>query len=134
MLYMLDTDICSYIIKQRPVSVLARLEQVSLEDMCISAVTLAELMYGVERSSSKEKNLRIVTRFVRHLAVLSWDHVAAEHYVQIRTRLERVGTPIGNMDLMIAAHARSQGAVVVTNNIRHFQRVPKLRVENWAGQ
>lgn len=132
MKYLLDTDICSYIIKQRPMSVLERFEAVSVEQIGISVVTLAELIYGVERSSSIKVNLPIVKDFVGRLLVLSWDSQAAEHYGKLRAVLERQGTPIGNMDLMIAAQALSQNLIVVTNNVQHFERVPQLRVENWV--
>jgi tRNA(fMet)-specific endonuclease VapC len=130
--FMLDTDTCSYLIKQRPVSVLERFEAVHKEKICISVVTFAELIYGVERSSSTKINLPIVKDFVSCLSVLPWDSEAAESYGKLRTFLELKGTPIGNMDLMIAAHALSKDLIVVTNNTRHFERVPQLRVENWV--
>jgi tRNA(fMet)-specific endonuclease VapC len=130
--FLLDTDICSYVIRDRPAKVRARMNAVPIGEQAISSVTYAELMYGVERSSKPSTNRAIVSRFVAHLAVLAWDANAAEHYADIRTWLDRSGTPIGAMDLMIAAHARSLGAAVVTNNLRHFERVPRLRVENWA--
>jgi len=131
---MLDTDICSYIIKQRPVSVIERFETVSVEKICISVVTFAELIYGVERSSSTKINLPIIKDFVSCLSVLPWDSLAAEYYGKLRAILERKGTPIGNMDLMIAAHAISKELIVVTNNTRHFEKVPQLQIENWVGE
>jgi len=130
--YLLDTDICSYIIRQRPAAVLERFEAVSPVQLSISVITLAELLYGVERSSSKVINRPIIEDFVSRLPVLPWDSEAAAHYAQLRVFLERQGTPIGNMDLMIAAHALSQGRIVVTNNVRHFEKVPELQVENWT--
>lgn len=129
---MLDTDTSSYIIKERPASVLREFDKLSMEQICISVVTYAELLYGVERSSSKRINRQVVDDFVNHLTVYDWDARAAVHYGQIRTSLERAGTPIGAMDMMIAAHARSLHAVVVTNNERHFDRVANLKVANWV--
>lgn len=131
-LYMLDTDICSYIIRERPVQVLEHFKQVEMEQLCISVVTYAELIFGVEHSSSKKVNREIIDGFVQHLSIISWDEDAAEHYGKIRAYLQAKGTIIGSMDMMIAAHARSQGMTLVTNNDRHFKRVPKLTVENWA--
>jgi len=133
-IYMLDTDISSYIIKQRPISVLERFEAISVDKICISVVTLAELIYGVERSSSTKINLPIVKNFVSCLSVLPWDSSAAEYYGKLRAILEQKGTPIGNMDIMIAAHALSKNLIVVTNNTRHFKRIPQLQVENWVNE
>lgn len=131
-LYMLDTDTSSYIIKERLASVLREFDKLSMEQICISVVTYAELLYGVERSSSKRINRQVVDDFVKHLTVYDWDERAAAHYGQIRTSLERAGTPIGAMDMMIAAHARSLHAIVVTNNERHFGRVANLKTVNWV--
>ena len=131
-LYMLDTDICSYIIKQRPISVLERFETIPVTQISISVVTYAELIYGVERSSSTKINLSIVKDFVSCLTVLPWNREAAESYGKLRAFLEQKGTPIGNMDLMIAAHALSHNRIIVTNNTRHFDKIPQLPVENWV--
>lgn len=131
-LYMLDTDTSSYIIRQRPESVRARFKSLQIEQICISIITYAELLYGVERSSSSKVNRSIVDDFVRHLVIKPWDEFAAEHYAIIRTHLDAKGTPIGGMDMQIAAHARSLGAVLVTNNTRHFERVDNLLLENWV--
>lgn len=130
--YLLDTDICSYIIKKRPREVLERFKAVSPMQLGISVITLAELLYGVEHSSSKTINLPIIENFVSHLQVLPWESEAAVHYSKLRVLLEQQGTPIGNMDLMIAAHALSLGRIVVTNNLRHFEKVPHLQIENWT--
>lgn len=130
--YMLDTDICSYIIRERPVQVLERFKTIEMNQLHISVITYAELLFGVEHSSSRKINKEIVDDFVKHLSILSWDEIAAEHYGSIRANLQSEGKIIGAMDLMIAAHARSQKMVVVTNNDKHFKRVPKLKVENWA--
>ena len=129
---MLDTDICSYIIRERPIEVLEHFETLKMDHLCISVVTYAELIYGVEHSSSKKINESIVEQFIKHLSIIDWDKKAAEHYGNIRELLQVKGNVIGAMDMMIAAHARSQKMVLVTNNERHFKRVPKLKVENWT--
>ncbi len=131
-LYMLDTDTSSYIIRQRPESVRARFNTLLPEQVCISIITYAELLYGVERSPSSKINRAIVTDFARHLVVRPWNKGAADHYARIRTRLETNSTPIGAMDMQIAAHARSLDAILVTNNTRHFERVEGLTLENWV--
>jgi len=130
--YMLDTDMCSYIIKQHPVSVLLHFQKLSMEQICISIITYAELMYGVERSSSKRINRPIIENFLRHLDVVEWGIAAADQYSVIRTELESKGNPIGAMDMLISAHAKSIKAVLVTNNQKHFTKVNGLKVENWA--
>ena len=130
--YMLDTDICSYIIRERPIEVFEHFETLKMDQLCISVVTYAELIYGVEHSSSKKINRSIVDQFVKHLSIIDWDKKAAEHYGNIREFLQVKGNAIGAMDMMIAAHARSQKMILVTNNEKHFKRVPKLKVENWA--
>ena len=131
-LYMLDTDTCSYIIRERPIGVLEHFRKLAMEQICISTVTYAELLYGVERSSSKRINRPIIDDFVQHLDVIDWDNAAAEQYGKIRADLEASGKPIGAMDMMIAAHAKSIKAVLVTNNQKHFTRIKGLKVENWV--
>lgn len=131
--FMLDTDIASYIIKKRDPAIQARLVKVPVNDVCISVITKAELLYGVARSSSRRVNRLAVDEFLAFVRVLSWDDEAAEHYAEIRAALDDAGTPIGNLDMMIAAHARSCRVAMVTNNERHFRRVPGLRVDNWLG-
>lgn len=128
--YMLDTNIVIYVIKSRPVEVLARFNT-HTGRMVISSVTLAELLHGVEKSSSPEQNLRAVEDFVSRLSVLDYDIKAAAHYGSIRADLERKGTPIGVNDLHIAGHARSAGLILVTNNCKEFDRVSGLIVDNW---
>ena len=130
--YMLDTDMCSYIIKERPESVRQRFQTLAMEQLCVSVVTYAELIYGVERSISKRINRPIIEDFVRHLDVLNWDTEAADQYGVIRAELEAAGTPIGAMDMMIAAHAKSIKAVLVTNNQKHFTKVKGMKVDNWS--
>ncbi len=130
--YMLDTDMCSYVIKEHPESVRQRFQTLAMEQLCISVVTYAELIYGVERSSSRRVNRPIIEDFVRHLDVMDWNTEAADQYGVIRTELETAGTPIGAMDMMIAAHAKSIKAVLVTNNQKHFTKVKGLKIDNWT--
>lgn len=128
--YMLDTNIVIYVIKRRPVEMLSKFNA-QLGRMVISSVTLAELYYGAEKSQFPDRNLRVVEDFVSRLDVLSYDARAAFHYGAIRADLERKGTPVGANDLHIAAHARSAGLTLVTNNLREFNRVEGLLSENW---
>lgn len=131
-MYMLDTNICIYIIKKRPPAVLRRFEEIREDMICISVITLAELQYGVERSSSKKLNQDILDEFVSRLNILSWTEDAARQYGKIRQNLEEQGTPIGNMDMMIASHALSQKCTLVTNNTKEFKRISDLKLENWV--
>lgn len=133
-LYMLDTDISSYVIKRREPRLKERLADLRIDQVCISVITRAELLYGVARSSSKLINRSVVTEFLQFVRVLPWDDEAADRYAEIRVALERLGTPIGNLDTMIAAHAHSLRATLVTNNTKEFRRVSGLRVENWLEQ
>ncbi len=129
---MLDTDTCSYIIRERPPTVLTRFQNLAMAQICISAITYAELLYGVRRSSSIRINRSIVDDFVRHLDILGWHAETADHYGQIRASLEASGTPIGAMDMMIASHALNLNLILVTNNQRHFSKVRGLKLENWV--
>ncbi len=128
--YMLDTNICIYVIKRRPIEVLETFNKFA-GTLCISAVTYAELCHGVEKSALPEHNRRQVEDFVSRLEILPYGDKAAAHYGDIRATLERQGKTIGVNDLHIAAHARSEGLVVVTNNQKEFERVAGLRFENW---
>ncbi|WP_414148289.1 type II toxin-antitoxin system tRNA(fMet)-specific endonuclease VapC [Erwinia sp. BNK-24-b] len=129
--YMLDTNICIYTIKNKPQKVREAFNQ-HHGRMCISSVTLMELIYGAEKSASPEKNLRVVEGFVARLEVLSYSNDAAIHTGQVRAELARSGKPVGPYDAMIAAHARSLGLILVTNNMREFIRVQGLRLEDWS--
>jgi tRNA(fMet)-specific endonuclease VapC len=129
--YMLDTNIVIYVIKRRPLKALKAFNQ-HVAQMCISSITLAELLHGVEKSTKPDHNLRQVEDFVSRLEVLEYGAKAASHYGVIRTDLERKGTPLGVNDLHIAGHARSEGLILVTNNLREFKRVEALRLENWV--
>lgn len=128
--YLLDTNIVIYVIKQRPQSVRTKFNE-QAGRMAISTVTLAELMHGAEKSERPATNLSVVEDFCSRLEVLPYSAKAAAHYGSIRAALERIGTPIGVNDLHIAAHARSEGLTLVTNNQREFERVPALQMENW---
>lgn len=129
--FMLDTSICIFTIKNRPQSVREVFTR-HHGQMCISTITLMELIYGAEKSADPERNLADVEGFAARLEVLKYDEDAAAHTGQLRAELERVGKPIGPYDRMIAGHARSQGLILVANNLREFDRVPGLRVEDWV--
>ncbi|MDX2495979.1 MAG: type II toxin-antitoxin system VapC family toxin [Desulfuromusa sp.] len=129
---MLDTNICIYIIKQRPPEVLEHFRDYQIGDIAISSVTLAELRYGVAKSQYQDKNAKALDEFIIPLELLSFDEGASLAYGEIRATLERLGTPIGSMDLLIAAHAVSLGVTLVTNNIREFIHVPGLKVIDWV--
>jgi hypothetical protein len=132
MRYMLDTNICIYIIKNKPKKVIMELKRHKPSEICVSAITYAELTHGVEKSMAVEKNRLALALLFSNIEVLDFDIKAAIHYGKIRAYLEKQGTPIGPLDMMIAAHAISLGYTVVTNNIKEFQRVPDLKLENWA--
>ena len=132
MKYMMDTNICIYAIKNKSESVIRKILSQNPEDLCISVVTYAELMHGVEKSQAVEKNRIAMSLFLSAITVLDFDGEAAKAYGQIRAELERKGTPIDPMDLLIAGHARSQGLILVTNNTREFARVTGLRIEDWT--
>lgn len=132
MQYMLDTNICIYLIKKKPMQVLERLRSLNLEDVGISSITLAELEYGVKKSSKPKQNSDALTGFLAPLEIFVYDDRAACHYGEIRTHLEKQGKVIGAMDMLIASHARSLSCTLVTNNMREFERVPGLHLENWA--
>jgi tRNA(fMet)-specific endonuclease VapC len=129
--YLLDTNICIYVIKRRPESLLDRFNETA-SHLAISAITLAELLHGAEKSSQPQRTLSVVDDFCSRLDVLDYGAKAAQHYGQIRSALERRGTPIGVNDLHIAAHARSEGLTLVSNNLREFERVEGLLYENWV--
>ena len=132
MKYLLDTNICIYVIRQKPAEVLARFRSFQAADLGVSAVTVSELYYGISKSTRPERNRESLTKFLFPLGVVDYGEEAAYFYGQIRRELELKGRIIGPMDLMIAAHALSLGLPVVTNNTREFTRVPGLAVENWV--
>lgn len=129
---MLDTNICIYSIKHKPEQVFLRLQEHEPADICISSVTYAELVHGVEKSQAIEKNRLALALLLSNIEILNFDANAAESYGKIRADLEKQGTPIGPLDMMIAGHAKSLNYTVVTNNTKEFNRVPGLKIENWA--
>lgn len=129
--YLLDTNIVIYVLKRRPIEVMATFNA-NASRMAISSITLAELLHGAEKSSRVADNLTAVDDFCSRLQVLPYDAKAAQHYGAIRAALEKSGQPIGVNDLHIAGHARSAGLVLVTNNVSEFARVPALEMENWV--
>jgi len=132
MRYMLDTNICIYVIKHKPETVFQKLQNINPEDVCISSVTYAELVHGVEKSAAVEKNRLALSMLLANMEILDFDVDAADCYGKIRAALEKKGTPIGPLDMMIAAHAQSLGYTVVTNNVKEFSRVSALQIENWV--
>lgn len=132
MRYMLDTNICSYVLRSRPPSVKARFDEAGDAALAVSTVVLAELLYGAARHPRVVAIRREITDLVSRLAVLPWDEAAAEDYGVLRAALEKAGRPLGAMDMMIAAHARSAGLTLVSNDVRHFERVEGLSLANWV--
>ena len=129
--YLLDTNIVIYVLKRRPAEVLSTFNA-NASRMAISSITLAELLHGAEKSIRVSDNLSVIEDFCSRLEVLPYSAKAAQHYGAIRAALEKLGQPIGVNDLHIAGHARSEGLVLVTNNISEFSRVPALELENWV--
>jgi len=131
--YLLDTNIVIYVLKRRPIEVLSTFNS-NASRMGISSITLAELLHGAEKSSRVGENLAVIEDFCSRLDVLAYGAKAAQHYGAIRASLERSGTPIGVNEIHIAGHARSEGLILVTNNVSEFARVPALEVENWVAE
>jgi tRNA(fMet)-specific endonuclease VapC len=128
--FMLDTDISSYIIKRRPTTLVDRFES-HADSLSVSVITAAELRFGAEKAA-RPKLTELVEAYLDRLAILDWTNEVSRHYARIRTELERSGKPIGNMDLLIASHAVSQGLTLVSNNLKHFSSVAGLKVEVWS--
>lgn len=129
--YLLDTNVCIAVIRQRPVKVINKLTSQRPGDVGISTITVAELVHGVQKSNYPEQNMAALDQFLLPLEVADFDESAAVAYGQIRADLEKKGMPIGSMDLLIAAHALSLDVVLITNNTREFGRVPNLKIEDW---
>ena len=130
MKYMLDTNVCIYAQKKNE-NIIAKIKENFEEGLAISAITLAELEYGVKNSSNPEKNTVALLKFLTVVEVLPFDGEAAAEYGEICAALKRSGTPIGPMDTLIAAHAKSEGLTIVTHNVREFERVADLKIEDW---
>lgn len=128
---MLDTNICIYLMKDRPSTLRERFSRLG-PHLCLSAVSLAELCFGAEKSQAVDRNREAIDAFIAIVPVLGFSASAAAHYGSIRADLERAGRPAGNFDMMIGGHARAEGLIVVTNNMREFSRMPGVRAENWV--
>ncbi len=129
---MLDTNICIYIIKNRPISVKSKLQEFSIGDLCISSITVSELMYGAYKSQYVEKNLSVIESFLMPFDIVDYDYMASVEYGKIRAYLEKKGQIIGNMDMQIAGHALSLDMILATNNTKEFVRVDGLDLDNWV--
>ena len=134
LLFMLDTDTCIFLMRGESPALAVKVQAVPLQQQVMSVVTFAELTYGVQASApvKRKQNQAVLDGLALHLAVLDWPQEAAQHYAEIRVDLKRRGAQLGAADLMIAAHARAMGAIVVTNNVKDFGRVKGLKVENWT--
>ena len=131
--YLLDTNICIYIHRQKPMEVFARFQKLKAGDAAISVITWGELLFGAEKSQQRKKVLQLLGEFKTFIPVLPIPESAGKTYAAIRALLESKGEPIGNNDLWIAAHAKAAALTIVTNNEREFQKVPGLKVQNWVG-
>ena len=130
--FMLDTNTCIYIIKRKPSKVIERFKRTEISQIGISCITLSELLYGASKSTKPEQNYVALAQFVAPLEILPYGDEAAQHYGAIRAQLEKKGTPIGSLDMLIAAHALSIACTLVTNNKKEFIRIPSLKIENWV--
>lgn len=130
--YLLDTNICIYIAREKPPSVAKRFAQLSAGEVGMSLITYGELRYGAEKSSQRTSALETLNRLQHLIPVIETNSYTGEHYGAVRAHLERAGTPIGNNDLWIAAHALALEVTLVTNNLREFERVPGLKLVNWV--
>ena len=130
--YMLDTDICSYVMKRSHDALLRRLQKVPVSDVCVSVVTKSELLYGVEVSPRRQQDEAALNAFLNYVEILDFPDNASSHYAQIRAQLKKSGKMIGANDLFIAAHARSLGLTLVTHNTQEFRRVNRLAIEDWT--
>ena len=133
MKFMLDTNTCIYIIKRKPIDVIKRFEKTKISQIGISSITLSELFYGVSKSSRPKQNHMALMQFSAPLEILPYSDEAAQYYGGLRAHLEKQGTPIGSLDMLIAAHALSIASTLVTNNEKEFTRIPGLKLDNWVG-
>lgn len=129
---LLDTNTCVYVLKRNQPTVVQRFASYETGELAVSMITVAELAYGAEKSARPEQNLNAIEHLLLGLTVVEFDDQAAREYGQIRARLRRQGTPIGPLDMLLAAHARRLDLPLVTNNVKEFSRVPGLRTENWV--
>lgn len=131
MIYLLDTNICIYVINHKPQQVFERFKQYQLGQLAISSITASELAFGVEKSGS-ERNKQALNKFLAPLEILAYDEHAIWHYAKLRQDLQATGKTIGSLDMLIAAHALALDTVLVTNNIKEFERIDGLKLENWV--
>ena len=134
MKYMLDTNVCIATIKECPEEVKEKLLKIPVGEIGISSIVVAELWYGIRLSSMRKHNEVALNEFLEYVIVLDWPEEAAPEYGRIRAQLKKKGTPVGANDLLIAAHALALDAVLVTDNIREFRRIPNLKIENWISR
>jgi len=132
MKYLLDTNICIYLIKKKPIGVIKRLSEIDINEVGISSITLSELEYGIEKSSNPEKNRLALTEFLALIDVYDFNNKSATEYGKIRAEFENNGLIIGPFDMLIAAHAKSLELILVTNNVKEFKRTSNLNIENWV--
>ena len=132
MKFLLDTNICIYLIKQKPPEVLQKFNTYQVGDIGISSISVAELKFGVQKSQFTNKNDRALEKFLLPLQIVDFNRAAADTYGTVRAMLEKKGTPIGSLDTLIAAHALSLGVILITHNEKEFNRVPNLKLDNWV--
>jgi len=132
MKYLLDTNTCIYLIKRKPAQVIRKMMKMKTEEIGVSTITLSELQYGIEKSNFPEKNQMALLEFLIPFGILDFDQKAAGMYGRIRSTLEKKGKPIGSMDMLIAAVAKSVRLILVTNNVKEFMRIEGLMIENWV--
>jgi tRNA(fMet)-specific endonuclease VapC len=132
MKYLIDTNICIYIMNKKPDDVIQKFKQIKIGEIGVSTITISELQYGISKSRKRKKNEIRLNEFITPLEILPYDESAAKAYGDLRYELEKAGKSIGPLDLLIAAHAVSRNLIVVTNNDKEFKRIKKLKVENWA--
>ena len=131
-MYLLDTNICIYVINERSSKIVDTFKSIPMGEIALSTVTLAELEYGASKSAQRERNRRMLLGFASPFRILPFDSADAEVFGLLRSHLERAGTPIGPYDMQIAAQAVNRNYILVTNNVREFNRIPGLKIENWA--
>ena len=130
--YLIDTNICIYIMNKRPIGIIHKFKQFDVGEIGVSTITVSELQYGVVKGKNRRLNKQRVEEFLSPLAIIPYDEIAANTYGDIRHKLEKCGEPIGPLDLLIAAHALSRNLTLITNNEKEFKRVKNLKVKNWA--
>lgn len=130
MIYLLDTDTCIYIMKKHP-AIVDKLDFIEADEVAVSSISVSELYYGVEKSQKKKSNKKFLDNFLSPISIITYNHSAAKAYGLIRAKLETSGQIIGPLDMLIAAHALSQNLILVTNNVKEFNRIENLKIENW---